>query len=138
MVHEGGCLCGAIRYRVEGESLSAGYCYCRMCQRAAGAPVVAWAAFRRQDFRFTKGEPHAVKASERAIRTFCAECGTALTFEYSGGTSTIDVTLASMDDPTPGQPLYEIWVSAKPKWLQLKTDGPHFWEDPPDTPGRDN
>lgn len=42
MTYEGGCRCGAIRYRITGEPLSAGFCHCRMCQRAAGAPVVAW------------------------------------------------------------------------------------------------
>ena len=43
MVTDGGCLCGAVRYRLEGPPLHADYyCHCRMCQRAAGAPVVAW------------------------------------------------------------------------------------------------
>lgn len=40
---EGGCLCGALRYALSGPSIDAGYCHCRFCQRASGAPVV----FRR-------------------------------------------------------------------------------------------
>lgn len=135
MTYDGGCLCGAVRYRIEGEPLSAGYCYCRMCQRAAGAPVVAWVAFPRDGFRFVKGEPHAVRASARAVRRFCGDCGSALTFEYSAGTGTIDVTMASLDDPGSTEPLYEIWTSSKPPWLHLEGNGPKFCGDPPGTPG---
>ena len=54
---EGGCLCGAVRYRVEGPPLHAGYCHCRMCQRAAGAPVVAWGAWPADRFAWLQGKP---------------------------------------------------------------------------------
>ena len=40
-MREGGCYCGAIRYRIEGEPLHVNYCHCRMCQRLSGAPVVS-------------------------------------------------------------------------------------------------
>lgn len=36
----GGCLCGAVRYQVEGEPLYAGFCYCVDCRKASGAGVV--------------------------------------------------------------------------------------------------
>ncbi|MGE5546464.1 MAG: GFA family protein [Solirubrobacterales bacterium] len=112
MVYEGGCRCGFVRYRIEGEPLSAGYCHCRMCRRAAGAPVVAWVAFRRGEFRFVKGMPAAFQASSRAIRRFCPDCGTVVAFEYSGSTETVDVTIASLDDPACTQAIYEIWSSS--------------------------
>jgi hypothetical protein len=38
---EGGCLCGAVRYRLNGEIEESAYCHCRTCQRQSGAPVVA-------------------------------------------------------------------------------------------------
>ncbi|WP_119460186.1 GFA family protein [Rhodospirillaceae bacterium SYSU D60014] len=41
---DGGCLCGAIRYRVSTPPLQAGYCHCRLCQRSTGAPVLSWAS----------------------------------------------------------------------------------------------
>lgn len=131
MAYEGGCLCGAVRYRIDAEPLSAGYCYCRMCQRAAGAPVVAWVAFPRMAFSLTRGQPHELKASARATRRFCAECGTHLTFQYSADTKTIDVTIASLDDPRSTEPLYEIWTSSRPPWLGLRGEGPSFSGDAP-------
>ena len=44
---EGGCLCGATRYVVQGDPVVVALCHCSMCRRAAGAPVVAWAIHRR-------------------------------------------------------------------------------------------
>lgn len=117
MIYEGGCRCGAVRYRIAGEPLSAGYCHCRMCQSAAGAPVVAWVAFRREQIRFVKGAPQSVTASARAIRKVCPECGTALTFEYAGETETVDVTISSLDDPIATEPVYRIWSSPRLPWL---------------------
>lgn len=98
MVYEGGCLCGAVRYRAEGEPLSAGFCHCRMCRQAAGAPVVAWVAFRRSGFSWTRGEADSIRASARATRRSCPLCGTALSFEYAGAADVVDVAVASLDD----------------------------------------
>ncbi|HTH17635.1 MAG TPA: GFA family protein [Magnetospirillum sp.] len=116
MVYEGGCRCGAVRYRVTGDPLSAGYCHCRMCQSAAGTPVVAWVAFRRADFHFVKGEPVAMAASPRAVRRLCPRCGSALVFEYPARAETVDVTISSLDDPNAADPVYSIWSAPRQAW----------------------
>jgi hypothetical protein len=36
-VHEGGCVCGAIRYRVTADPLRVCACYCTFCQRRTGS-----------------------------------------------------------------------------------------------------
>ena len=77
---EGGCLCGAVRYRIGAEPDHAGYCHCRMCQRAAGAPVVAWLTVARAAFAWTRGEPAVYRSSAKAERLFCGACGTQLAF----------------------------------------------------------
>jgi hypothetical protein len=132
MPYEGGCLCGRVRYCIDGEPLSAGYCHCRMCQRAAGAPVVAWVAFRRAGFRFVAGSPDVYQASPRAVRRFCGHCGSALTFEYAGGTDSVDVTIASLDDPSAAEPIYQIWTADKLPWLHLEGRGPQYPGDAPE------
>ena len=52
---EGGCLCGGVRYRISAEPHHASYCHCRMCQRSAGAPVVAWLTGRERCLRLDQG-----------------------------------------------------------------------------------
>ena len=42
----GGCLCGAVRYRLTSAPFDTGYCHCRMCQRTAGAPVMVFSTVK--------------------------------------------------------------------------------------------
>ena len=69
--HEGGCLCGKVRFRVTAEALDSGYCHCRMCQRNSGAPVVAWVTFPRTGFAWIAGKAAEYPSSAHAKRLFC-------------------------------------------------------------------
>jgi hypothetical protein len=55
----GRCLCGAVRYKLESAPFDAGYCHCRICQLASGAPVMAFATIPRSDYVITSGTPEA-------------------------------------------------------------------------------
>lgn len=67
----GGCQCGAVVYEVEGEPLLVSFCHCTMCRRAHAAPVVAWAMFKEQKLRYTKGTAAHYASSPEARRWFC-------------------------------------------------------------------
>ena len=56
-VIEGGCLCRAVRYRVNGVPVVTSLCHCRTCRLAAGAPSVAWVILRSSDFMFSAAQP---------------------------------------------------------------------------------
>src|SRR5712691_10354425 len=96
---EGGCLCGAVRYRASGTPYDVTHCHCILCRRASGAPFVSWACIHSAHFSFTIGEPARFASSARAVRTFCNRCGTPLTFQLREKADEIDVTICSMDDP---------------------------------------
>ena len=121
---EGGCLCGAVRYRVEGQPLHAGYCHCRMCQRAAGAPVVAWGAWPADRFAWLQGKPGRFASSAKGERSFCPSCGTSLTSVDPGDRRLVEVTLASLDDPSLVTPEEHIWTMSRIPWLDVRDELP--------------
>ncbi len=71
----GGCLCGAVRYRLSAKPSDAGYCHCRMCQQTAGGPVMAFTTVPLSDFVVTDGEPQRRRSSAFGERWFCGDCG---------------------------------------------------------------
>jgi hypothetical protein len=115
-IFEGGCLCGAIRYRFRGQPRALSLCHCRTCRLAAGAPSVAWVVLNALDFSFTAGAPSVFRSSPSILRTFCGRCGTSLTYQRESEPQTIDVTTASLDVPDEFAPTREIWLSQKLAW----------------------
>src|ERR1700709_933688 len=94
----GGCSCGRIRYEDHGTPFDATICHCSDCRRVAAAPAVAWFSVAAPDLRFVAGQPKRFLSSSRAVRSFCPDCGTPLTFQANATAETIDVTLGSLDD----------------------------------------
>jgi hypothetical protein len=125
---EGGCFCGAVRYRVEGEPVDAGYCHCRMCQRSVGAPAVAWGTWRRERFAWLMGEPRALRSSPPAERLFCGACGTQLVFVAATDPERLDINLATLDDPASVRPDHHSWMSSRVPWFEVRDDLPRYQE----------
>lgn len=120
--YRGGCLCGALRYQVSGPPQNPCFCHCRSCRLAAGAPLVPWATFARQQFSVTHGTLSEHRSSAHVWRGFCAACGSALTYRSAARPLEIDVTLATLDEPAAIAPRMHLWVAEKLPWIAL-TDG---------------
>jgi hypothetical protein len=114
--HAGGCQCGAIRYQAEGPLDSPEICHCRMCQKAHGAPAVTWASVPEAALHWTRGQPASFESSANAIRGFCADCGTPLTFKRRHA-NTIDIALATLDHPDLIAPEYQSGVESRMPWF---------------------
>ena len=54
-VHEGGCACGAVRYRALGQPVIAQVCHCRFCQRRTGSAFAVLAVFKDGDVAISRG-----------------------------------------------------------------------------------
>src|SRR5215813_2131600 len=116
---EGGCLCGAVRYRVSGVPLARSRCHCRSCRLAVGSAGVAWVVFARNNFSLLKGTPSRFSSSPSVVRTFCAVCGTSIGYEPSDAPNQIEITTATFDDPELFAPEREVWVSGRVSWQPL-------------------
>jgi hypothetical protein len=129
---EGGCLCGSVRYRIQGEPLVSGTCQCRTCRKASAAAIVPWLQVDSECFAFTTGKPVEFNSSPSVTRTFCGRCGTPLTYWKTSYGGKIDVTTCSLDDPDAFPPVAHVWTSHKLKWVKLADGLPSLEEGAPD------
>ncbi len=112
----GGCQCGRVRYGLFAEPEGVHICHCRMCQKAVGGPFAPLAPIRKADFEWTRGAPSAFQSSTVAIRDFCADCGTPLTFRYVDN-DWIDVTIGSLDLPEKAAPDQQYGAESTVSWF---------------------
>lgn len=122
---DGGCLCGAVRYRVTGAPESSNVCHCRSCRLATGAPAVAWVTFARDRVQWLQGEPATTHTSPGVVRGFCARCGTPLTYRNDEDAGTIDLTTATLDHPEVFPPTHHVWVEHRIRWQPMDPALPH-------------
>lgn len=123
---EGGCLCGAVRYQVEGEALSSGICHCRTCRKAGSAPTLPFVSFPAAGFAITEGAPAVFHSSPHVTRSFCSRCGSPLTYRSSDHPDSIDVMTCSLDDPEAVPPSFHVWTSHKIEWAAICDDLPAY------------
>ena len=127
-ISSGGCLCGSVRYEVWGKPAGVGYCHCRFCQLALGAPVNAWAAFEEHLVKFFGEPPSIYESSDIAYRGFCGKCGTSIFTVLTGddGTRFYSLRLATLDDPENYPPSLHFGVESKLPWLEINDDLPRI------------
>ncbi len=134
MSFSGGCQCGAVRYHVGGALEGAHLCHCRMCQKAAGNYFMPLASAAEADFTITRGEPAWFQSSDPVKRGFCQNCGTPLFFK-TVGSSTIAVTLGSLDDPSAIEPESNDGVESRVRFFGSLAGKPDRFSDRPDLAG---
>jgi hypothetical protein len=124
MSREGGCLCGAVRFRTEGEPVNVRICHCRNCQKATGSPFFARALFD-QGALTIEGDTARYASSELLDRVFCTTCGTRL-FAWRKVGTMAGVALAAFDDRNAFVPTAHMWVSEKMDWVKLDDGLPQY------------
>ena len=102
--HDGGCLCGAIRYRTRGAPLQSNVCHCRFCQRRSGSAFSIPIYFNDDQIEFNAAPrtsyQHHSDESGRWIRVeFCPRCGTTVTWISQRRPGLRGIAGGTYDDP---------------------------------------
>ena len=117
----GGCLCGAIRYRLRGEPVVSRICWCRDCQRLAGNGTVN-AVFPSERIEIDGHPSEYVSAADsgnHVRRRFCARCGSHLFADNTGRVGLTVVRAGTLDEPSSITPAGHIWSASAPAWACL-------------------
>lgn len=133
MALHGSCLCGDVRYEVDGELSLPGHCHCTLCRKAHGAAFGTYAIAPRSQFRWTNGADvlKRYESTPGNYRYFCGRCGSPLAAHLNRGDDTIDVTLGTLDDDPGVRPLGHVFVRSIACWDAITDDLPQFETWPP-------
>ena len=123
-VRTGGCLCGAVRFELEGEPFLIGVCHCADCRKESGSAFTFYAKWPRTAFRVT-GETR-----RYAGRDFCPTCGARL---FNLHADDVELRVGSLDEapPTIDSPSQEGWIKRRESWLTPIEGASQSTEDTP-------
>jgi len=128
--YQGGCCCGAIRYRLAGLPMFVHCCHCRDCQRQTGSAFVMNAlieaeriallqgAVQRRALPTSSGRPH--------IAHYCPECGTTLWSDYGARKVMLFVRVGTLDEPAALPPDVHIFTRSRLPWVDISGGAPRF------------
>ncbi len=124
--HEGGCLCGAVRYRIDGPMRDVVVCHCSRCRRAHGH-VAAYADCATADLTLASDASTLrwYVADERR-RGFCAQCGASLFWRREDEPETTAVAAGTLDPPTGLRTVAHIFTATPGDYYASAGEGERF------------
>jgi len=124
----GSCLCGRIRYQINGKLYEPLNCHCSMCRKAHGAAFRS----RARDFLWTAGE-HLLtffESSPGNRRGFCHVCGSPMLTKFDADATAFSLPLGTLNDDPGICPELHAYVASKAPWFVISDDLPQFSELP--------
>jgi hypothetical protein len=117
----GSCLCGSVRYAIDGDLGEAGHCHCSMCRKAHGAAFGTYARVQWRDFRMLAGNDQLrrYQSSPGITRTFCGNCGSTLQYVTDSTPDSFALALGTLDDDPGVRPVEHIFVASKAPWFEI-------------------
>ena len=135
MATKGACLCGKVRYEVNGPLTHADHCHCSMCRKFHGSAFATLGEARVENFRWVSGEAHlkSYVASNGTTRKFCDNCGSSLIFVPSNDTGElVEFSMGTLDSKIALKPDAHIYTEFGANWYEYDDELPKY------TQGRDS
>ncbi len=120
VAHEGGCLCGAVRFTIAAEPQGARFCWCRDCQRIASGMATVNVLFDEEAVSYSGDMTRITRVADSGNtveRGFCSVCGSQMYSRTTQGPKMpIRVRAGTLDDPEICPPTTIIWGASAPSW----------------------
>jgi hypothetical protein len=131
MVRTGGCLCGGVRYEVEGPLAVVQLCHCGQCRKAQGSAFGANLPVASAAFRLIQGADllREYRASPPKRRVFCGTCGSALFSQRDDAPEGLRLRAGTLDGDGDGVEIgFHIQTASKAAWWPIDDDRPAYPE----------
>jgi hypothetical protein len=129
-MNEASCLCGQVKWEIEGPYEWMSHCHCSRCRKAHGAAFATYVAAPVKTFRL-RGAEHVVRweSSPGFFRCFCGVCGSVVPGDAFG--EQIFVPAGNFTSDPGARPLMHIFVASKAPWIEIADSLPRFEAYPP-------
>jgi len=129
----GGCLCGGVRFSVQGELQPIQLCHCAQCRKAQGAPFASNLPVNTDNFELHSGAEllRQFESSPGKERAFCGRCGSPIYSRRTARPGVLRIRAGLFEQPLPVQPAFHQFVADKANWWTIGDDLPRYAEAPP-------
>ena len=111
--YAGGCLCGAVRYKVIGEPVRVANCHCNDCRKVTGASFATNVFVKEEDLvtesGVTKSYQHKSDSGNMMTEKFCPECGSQIFSDGTGSPGVVGIKVRSIDDANDIKPQITVY-----------------------------
>lgn len=133
----GGCLCGAVRFEIDGPLSPVQYCHAERCRKASGSAFATEAAARASEFRFTSGEDM-IDTYEAPLlrepppyrRDFCRNCGSPVPVPLNDPTYMV-IQMGILDGDVDARVFRHIFTNQRASWFDGDDELPKYEMRPP-------
>lgn len=120
---KGSCLCGSVRFSVEGFSEKAANCHCSMCRKFHGAAFGTLVGVQGLNWLSGIDLLKEFVAPNSTTRTFCSNCGSSLGFRVQGEPlENIELAISTFDVDIPVKIDAQIYTNYKANWCELQAE----------------
>ena len=130
---EGHCLCGKVRYEIDGALGPVVQCHCSMCRRASGSAFATNASVDAQAFRIVAGRKSikTYKSSKDGTRNFCRRCGSPVFGTVKPAPQIVRIRLGLLENADGAHPAAHVWTKSRADWDEIGATLKQFDEAPP-------
>lgn len=127
-MYTGQCLCGGVRFEIEGALAPIQICYCKQCQRAQGTALATNIPVALAGFRLRQGQEliRSYESSQGKQRCFCGVCGSPLYSKRDSLPDVLRIRAGLLDGELATQPVAHFHTRSQPNWWTIGDDLPQF------------
>ena len=118
----GSCLCGGVKYEIDGTLGAVTNCHCSLCRKMSGSAFASGSTIPTSSFRFVAGQEllKEWESSPGYQRVFCGRCGSPILKRKTKDPDNLRLRVGTLDSDPGVKMSKHTHVSSKAPWVEIK------------------